>query len=171
VKQFVDLWQPDVVIVVDDNRDHYDHDDSFEICLEAAASVVSAAFRARYALSLMLGTAASSSTRAGSTQHAGPMDLLAGAQLSDGDGLAQLARALPRERTERMVILFTGDAPEDEVISFLSAARSYQRRIVVRFVDGIPDDDSIVERSGTGDEAIASSGIRGFLRGWERLVA
>lgn len=168
VKQFVDLWLPELLLVVDTRASHYD-ERHFELAMEVAASISVASARHRHATTILLGTGESASSGIGGGHEPALLDLLAAARLDgDASSLAELASLVSKGQRDRALVLVAGDAPGEQLLAFLRTTGTYQRRLVVRIRPG-HEGSPIVEVSRRGDEAIAASTFDDFAAAWARL--
>jgi uncharacterized protein (DUF58 family) len=168
VKQFVDLWTPELLVVLDTMDAHYDVD-HFEAAVSVAASVAVASVARRHATTIVLGSGRSVSVQPGRGHERELLDLLAAADpAGDARSLVDLAARTSTGRRDRVLVLVTGNAPGEQLLAFLRANSTYQRRVVVRMKPGL-EGSPIVEVSRSGDEAVAASSVDDFVTGWSRL--
>jgi uncharacterized protein (DUF58 family) len=167
VKQFVDLWQAELLVIVDTRPEPYDGE-RFELAAEVAASLAVAGVSERQSTTVLLGDG-SGATSAPGRGHARPLlDALAATDPTGGLPLPALAHRLRRHDSARFVIAVTGDIDTSEGRQFFSAGRSFRRRMVIRVAPGLGTGRR-VELSERGDETISISDADEFVAAWAEL--
>lgn len=166
VRQFVDIWVPEQVVVLDDRAEVHDLE-SFELALEIAASLLVAGSKQGWPTTLV--------RAGGSVARCGPSAGPPGAVLGElarcqpdpqPTALHHAATAVRRLRNARTVVLVTGAAAVSELVSFDSALQRLPRRIVVR----IPQPgQNLAPGALAGIELLEVADIDEFLDRWRRL--
>ncbi|SCL15130.1 Uncharacterized conserved protein, DUF58 family, contains vWF domain [Micromonospora nigra] len=129
VRENVDTSLPRIVVLLDNRAAAHPQlrdgvAESFEAACEAAASVVTAAYREDLAV-LLLTTAPLDATGA-----AGPLDLLAAVRPDGGGGVAAATARLRRDRLGDTLVFLTGPGGRDD-LGHVGALRSAYPSVVV----------------------------------------
>lgn len=166
VRQFVDIWVPEQVVVLDDRSGVHDAE-SFELALEIATSLLVAGSRQRWPVTLV--------RAGGAMTRCGPVDGTPGAVLGElarcqpdtnTVALERAATSVTRLSHARTVVLVTGATPGPELISFDTALRNLPRRIVIRIAK---HGQELPPGSLAAIEHLEVADIGEFLDRWRRL--
>ncbi|RKN50503.1 DUF58 domain-containing protein [Micromonospora endolithica] len=166
VRENVDTSLPRLVVLLDNRAAaHPERVDgvaeSFESACEAAASVVTAAYRADLPVVLLL---AVPDDDAGSGEPGGPLDRLAAASLGDADDLRPVVNRLRQDRLGDTLVLLTGPGGRAD-LGAVGALRGAYPSVVV----GVLGATRPVPADAAGLVVVDAADGAGFAGEWDRV--
>jgi uncharacterized protein (DUF58 family) len=160
VREHADPVRPDATVVLDDRAEVLDPG-GFDLAVEVVASVAVAALRGGFPVNV---TSTSGAVRTSPTVgDVALLDVLAGVEQRDHDGLDQVTQRLMAGRGGRALVVVTGRPGPEEMPRWAAAGRRFGTVIVVTVAaDALPAAPAgvTVLRVGTADDLIV---------GWRRL--
>jgi uncharacterized protein (DUF58 family) len=165
VRQFVDVWIPEQVVVLDD-RQAVHTSESFELAVEIAASVLVAAAGARWPVTLVLTDGRLARQTTSGLRPNLVLDRLAGCVPGGTRSLDRAITEVRRMPTARAVVLVTGSTPADQLVGFHTGLGRLRRRTIVR---AAPDAAIAGARGERELELIDVSSPGDFVERWRRL--